>query len=209
MIYDISRPIHDGSPVFPGDAPFQFTLGWDMVQGASVNVGQVSMSVHTGTHTDAPRHFDPNGRTIGDLPLSAFIGPCVVVDVSALVAGGTREILPDVFAGIDFAASPRLLLKTLTWHDAAQFPEAVPTLSLASVAFLAAQSVVLFGVDVPSVDALDSTALPVHHALNAADIRIVESLDLAAVPPGVYHLTALPLALTDADASPVRAILQT
>ena len=61
--------------------------------------------------------------------------------------------------------------------------------------------------DVPSVDAIESQDLPLHRALTAGGIRIVESLDLSAVAPGVYTLVALPLRLVGADASPVRAVL--
>jgi arylformamidase len=75
-------------------------------------------------------------------------------------------------------------------------------------AFLAERGVVLVGVDVPSVDALDSKELPIHRALAAAGIEILESLHLADVPAGEYELVALPLRLVGADGSPVRAILR-
>jgi arylformamidase len=61
---------------------------------------------------------------------------------------------------------------------------------------------------VPSVDALDSKDLPVHHALGRHGIAILESLGLAGVPEGVYELVALPLRLAGADGSPVRAVLR-
>jgi kynurenine formamidase len=38
-------------------------------------------------------------------------------------------------------------------------------------------------------------------------VAILENLFLADVPPGVYHLIALPLKLSGADGSPVRALL--
>ena len=65
----------------------------------------------------------------------------------------------------------------------------------------------LFGVDLPSVDQVDSRTLPIHHALGAANITILENLDLRAVPAGCYDLIALPLRLAGADGSPVRAVL--
>jgi arylformamidase len=79
--------------------------------------------------------------------------------------------------------------------------EGVPT-------FLKSCGVVLLGLDVPSVDAIDSKMLPIHHELGACGIQILESLDLAEVPPGEYELIALPLKLVGADGSPVRAILR-
>jgi arylformamidase len=73
---------------------------------------------------------------------------------------------------------------------------------------LAAQGVVLIGVDVPSVDVLDSKDLPIHHALGRHGIAIVENLVLTEVPRGIYELIALPLKLVGADGAPVRAVLR-
>jgi arylformamidase len=69
--------------------------------------------------------------------------------------------------------------------------------------------VTLVGVDVPSVDAIDSKDLPIHHALGENRIAILESLSLNGVPEGVYELIAVPLKLSGADGAPVRAILRT
>ena len=66
----------------------------------------------------------------------------------------------------------------------------------------------LLGVDVPSVDALDSNDLLVHHLLIGHGIVILESLFLRDVPAGEYELIALPLKLDGADGAPVRAILR-
>ena len=74
-------------------------------------------------------------------------------------------------------------------------------------AFLASCGVRLVGLDVPSVDRLQSKDLPIHHALAAAGIHILESLDLRQITPGRYQLIALPLRLDGADGSPVRAVL--
>jgi arylformamidase len=65
----------------------------------------------------------------------------------------------------------------------------------------------LVGVDVPSVDQLDSKDLPIHHALYRAGITILESLFLAAVTPGRYLLAAFPLLISGGDAAPTRAVL--
>ncbi len=75
-------------------------------------------------------------------------------------------------------------------------------------AYLHSRGVVLVGFDVPSVDALDSKDLPVHHALGKYNIAILESLLLKDVPPGEYELLALPLKLVGADGAPVRAVLR-
>ena len=200
--YDITIPVREGLAVWPGDAPYQFALGGKMSEGESVNVGVVSMSTHTGTHADSPFHFLPDGATVDAIAPSVYVGPCQVADVT-----GHALIGMDSLAGLDLAEPPRLLLKTGGWTDHTTFPDHVPTLAPDVPEWLAERGVVLLGVDVPSVDAIESEDLPNHHALAARGIHILESLDLAAVPPGRYHLTALPLRLVGADASPVRALL--
>lgn len=202
-IYDISIPLREGMAVWPGDTPYHFELGWKIAEGASVNVGAVTLSVHTGTHIDAPFHFDPHGMGAGELDLLPYCGPAVVVDVT-----GRDPIPMDAFAGLDFSAAPRLLLRTGAWTDHTHFPHTVPTLAPDVPGWLCEKGIALIGVDVPSVDALDSKDLPIHHALHDANIRILEGLDLSAVPPGIYELIALPLRLDSADGSPVRAILR-
>jgi len=202
VLYDITIPVREGRAVWPGDEAYRFRLGWAMSEGASVNVGTVTMSVHTGTHADAPFHFDPSGVGAGELDLTPYIGRAVVVDVR-----GRKVVGQEALADVDLVDAPRLLLKTDAWTDHDAFPESVPTLATDVPAYLAAYGVLLVGVDVPSVDAIDSKDLPIHHALDAAGIRILESLDLHLVPPGYYNLIALPLRLMGADGSPVRAIL--
>jgi arylformamidase len=74
-------------------------------------------------------------------------------------------------------------------------------------AFLASRGIRLLGVDVPSVDPIESKDLEIHHALADHGIHILESLDLSAVAPGLYQLSALPLRVVGADGAPVRAVL--
>jgi arylformamidase len=196
---DITIPVREGLAVWPGDTPYRLTRNaW-----GAITVGAATLSLHTGTHADAPRHFLPDGDDAAMLPLEVFVGTCRVVDVV-----GKTAIGPECFAPLDLSMTPRVLLKTLAWTDHTVFPPRVPTLTPAAVAHLRRAAVRLVGVDVPSVDAIDSTDLPIHHALAAAGIHILESLDLRAVPPGEYTLIALPLRLDDADGSPVRAVLR-
>jgi arylformamidase len=202
--YDITIPVREGLAVWPGDTPYSFALGWDMAAGASVNVGAVTMSAHTGTHADAPFHFLPAGAAIDAIDPAVYVGPCVVADVR-----GLDPIPADALAALDLSGAPRLLLKTGGWPDHTRFPDEVPVIAPDVPDLLTAHGVVLLGVDVPSVDRVESKDLPNHHALAARGVHIVESLDLSAVPPGRYHLTALPLRLAGADASPVRAVLTT
>jgi arylformamidase len=101
----------------------------------------------------------------------------------------------------------RLLVKTGRWSDSTVFPQKIPVLAADVPVWLQKNGVKLLGVDLPSVDDIDSKSLQNHHALSRAGIVIIESLDLSAVAPGVYNLAALPLKIAGADGAPVRAVL--
>lgn len=202
-IYDITHPIRAEIAVWPGDTPFRYTPSLRLRDGDSVNLGAVTMSVHTGTHADAPYHFSDSGAAIEAVDLSVYIGPALVADVR-----GKAIITCADLANLDFDNAPRLLLSTGGWLDTAQFPASIPVVAQDVPDFLGEQGVLLFGVDVPSVDALDSKTLPNHHGFARNGIAILESLRLTDIPAGLYELIALPLPLAGSDGSPVRAILR-
>jgi arylformamidase len=77
-----------------------------------------------------------------------------------------------------------------------------------TIEWLAGLGVKLVGIDSQSVDPADSKTLTSHHLLLEHDLRVLENLVLDDVPAGDYELIALPLKLTTADASPVRAVLR-
>ena len=80
-IRDITIPMRDSLACWPGDAPFRFTWTCRKVDGAAVNVGQLQLSVHTGTHADSPFHFDDKGARSDAFNLEHFIGPARVVNL--------------------------------------------------------------------------------------------------------------------------------
>ncbi|MBI3884913.1 MAG: cyclase family protein [Opitutae bacterium] len=202
-LIDLSRPIHTGMPHWPGDTAADFQLVATKTQGSSVNVGRLTMSVHNGTHADAPFHYDDAGARIDEVPPETYVGPALVVDVR-----GHDAITTALLAAHDFAQTPRVLFKTDAWTDPTRFPTNWPLLADEVPAWLAARGVKLCGFDVPSVDAPTSKSLPIHHALGRNGIVILENLDLHAVAPGRYELIALPLRLVGGDGSPVRAVLR-
>ena len=175
-----------------------------MARGDAVNVGRIASSPHVGTHVDAPWHVDDNGGRVGALPLDAFWGPAWVVD-----ARGHDRLDVDLFVDLDIAAAPRLLVRTQEHTDVRRLETEFPVLTPAAIAHLAVQGCRLFGVDVCSVDAVDSTTLPVHRAMAAAAIPNVENLLLDAAPTGIHMLSALPVSWPDMDAAPLRAVLST
>lgn len=207
---DISVAVREGTPEWPGDTPFSCTWTWAIAQGASVNVSAIGGSPHVGTHADAPLHVKDGWPGAHELPLDAFHGACVVVDVSArsdaLSVGAIERAARE--AGVDLARVERLLLRTGRTIAAGAFPADWPTLSETCARELLGRGLRLLGVDCPSVDARESRTLPVHHMIFGGNACVLENLDLRRTPPGGYELIAFPLKLMGLDAAPVRAVLR-
>ncbi|MDE2413740.1 MAG: arylformamidase [Comamonadaceae bacterium] len=204
-LWDISAPVHAASPVFPGDTPYQQQWSATIGPGCPVNVSTLTLSPHVGTHADAPLHYDNAGAAIGALPLDAFIGPCRVVH--AMGCGPLIEWRHIAHAmGTDLP--PRVLLRTYARMPVDRWDAQLTACAPETLERLADAGVVLVGIDSASVDAADSKQLPSHQVLRRRGLRVLENLVLDAVPEGDYELIALPLRLTSADASPVRAVLR-
>ena len=203
QIYDISLPIDPALAPWPGDTPYAFEWKGTRAEGETVNLGSISTSLHVGTHVDAPYHFDSFGPSVDQLSLGAFIGPALVVDLSGRQTIEVSDLDPQALK-----AATRLIVRTNAWTDHFTFPESIPVISPDVPEHLRRCGIVLIGLDLPSVDPIDSKSLDNHHALHARGIHVLESLYLRDVPEGLFELIALPLRLVGADASPVRAILR-
>lgn len=205
-LYDISRTISPTLTVWPGDTSYTFTHALCLDEGAPVNLTTLTLSAHTGSHADAPYHYAADGSHPAELDLNAYLGPAHMITIARRTGG----IVPADFDGRDLRDMQRLLIHTwvsdLPDH---QWPEDFPYPTIELVDWLAKKGVVLLGLDSPSVDEFHSTALPCHHRLYHHRILNLENLCLAGVPDGVYELIALPLKLTGACGSPVRAVLRT
>ncbi|MEP2551920.1 MAG: cyclase family protein, partial [Marinomonas sp.] len=80
-IWDITQRIHSGTPVWPGEQAVAVTRHAEIGEDCPVNIGALSMGLHTGTHGDAPLHYDADGKASADCGLEPYVGPCAVLDV--------------------------------------------------------------------------------------------------------------------------------
>lgn len=200
---DVTREMHSGQPAWPGDTAYRYRQTASISGSDSVNVGAIELSIHTGTHVDAPWHYDEGGRRLHEVPLETWVGPCLVVE-----ARGAARLEPGLLGGLDLAGVSKVLFRTGQPNRWSEFPRDWAVLDPALPPFLAARGVSLIGTDAPSADDLESKSLPGHRALAAAGVCILESLALEGVPPGRYRLVCLPLALYGADGAPARVILE-
>ena len=202
-IFDITWPISTKVAGWPGDTEFALTWTMDQAKGDSVTVSRLVLSPHTGTHADAPFHYRKSGKTIDQIDPSIFLGRARLIDVR-----GRSPIRVEDLQTPDDLGATRLLLRTGGWNDPTTFPDSIPVMDSEVPAYLQQHDIQLVGLDVPSVDVLDSKQLPIHRQLGTYDIHILEGLDLREPPPGLYELIALPLKVEGGDGAPVRAILR-
>lgn len=203
--YDISRSFTPGMATWPGDTATAYESVMAIRGGASINVSRFTTSTHSGTHIDAPLHFNDQEIAIDQIGVDPFWGLAQVVSITK----ESGPLFPGDLSNCNLAAAKRIIIKTACSHASEyDFPDQIVYPSIKLVGYLAQFGILLFGTDAPSVDALDDPQLPAHHAFHQHQIAILEGLALKDVPDGVYELAALPLKIQDADGAPCRAVLR-
>ena len=204
--HDVTIPITDGMAHYPGNPDIRVAPHSEIRQGASANVSVLSLGSHTGTHVDAPKHFDDAGDGVELLPLDHLIGPAVVLAFDDDVRLIGREQLE----GHDLQGRIRVLLKTRNSALQArnEFVSDYTYLAPDGAAWLVSQGVRLVGIDYFSIEQFRSGHHRTHLTLLAEGVTIVEGLALGGVTPGRYRLICLPLRVTGLDGAPARAVLE-
>lgn len=207
-LYDVTLPLVESLPVWPGDPPVCLEQLFRVEEGAPYTLSRLSLSVHAGTHVDAPAHYLAGGATAESLALSVLVGDALVLDVS-----GERAITGAQLERMDTGQpTARLLLKT-GWaarlrSDGFSAMADFLALRLDAAEWLTSHGIRLVGIESPSVERFDDgDDAPVHRHLLGAQVVIVEGLDLTGVAPGPYMVACLPLLLVGSDGAPARVIL--
>ncbi|MFM0288245.1 arylformamidase [Paraburkholderia megapolitana] len=207
-LWDITPAVDTATPVWPGDTPVGIERMWRIEAGSPVNVARLTLSPHTGAHTDAPLHYDANGLAIGEVPLDAYLGRCRVIHCIGAAPLVEPRHVAAALGDLDDPPPPRVLLRTYQRAPTAAWDSAFCAVAPETIDLLAAHGVKLIGIDTPSLDPQESKTMDAHHRIREHRMAILEGIVLDAVAPGDYELIALPLKLTTLDASPVRAILR-
>ncbi len=214
-LVDLSHTIHDGLVTYPGLPAPRIGEHLDRAssreryaEGTEFSIGRIELVANTGTYLDAPFHRYEGGRDLAELPLETL------ADLPGLVARaprGTRALGPELFqellAGEGLAG--RAVLVDTGWSRYFGTPAygvGHPFLTRAAAEFLAAQGVVLVGIDSLNIDDTSSGERPVHSLLLERDIRIVEHLtNLAELPDAGFRFFAVPVKVRGMGSFPVRA----
>jgi len=176
-----------------------------MSRGDDVNASALTVSVHAGTHVDAPFHFLPDGAGIDALPLERFIGPALVHQVD----DADRYITEAHVNAIPLDGVTRVLFKTRNSEllKRRDYDPNFVAFSLEAARALVARGVELVGLDYLSVAHADAQ-VPVHRAFLDHGVVLLEGIDLSEIWPGRYALICFPLRLRGLDGAPCRAVLR-
>lgn len=185
-LYDISRSLFEEEP-FPGDPVPEFEFVKLIGDDSNYSLSTLSMCVHNGTHMDAPLHFIPDGKSIGEVDLMHCYGETWVVEFGEIIER-------DSFIQKVPIECKRLLIKG----------NAVLTREIAQL--ICKRQMVLLGTELQTVGTTE-TLTEIHQILLGSEVILLESLDLSSVPEGQYTLAAFPLKIGHLEASPCRAIL--
>ncbi len=194
MIYDATKPVYPGMPVYPGD-PEVFFSQIMKIESHGVDVHSIALGTHTGTHIDAPAHFFKDGETVDRIDPGILMGKTLLRDL-----GGVEKIEKAHLRGLK--KTSRIIIKTGYRQDVSDQPYLTPETSR----HLVELGILLLGLDTPSPDPPDFTES--HSILLDAGVLIIENMRLEHIPAGQYYLYCLPLLLLGMDGAPARVFLK-
>lgn len=210
-LYDVSVPISNRTPIYPGDPGIEIQQWKALANGDSANVSFLHFGAHTATHVDAPSHFVAGGARVSEMSLDVLIGPARVIEIPA----DMTEIDRDFVSALDLGSVTRLLFKTRNsnfWSESQEvFRKDFTHLTHSGAEVLINKGIRLVGIDYLSVEKFKSAKHETHLSLLANGVVILEGLNLREVPAGDYELICLPLLVAEGtgDGAPARTVLRT
>ena len=203
---DITLPIRHGMLMYPTDRPCMVEKAMSTANGDIVNLTELSLSAHTGTHIDAPYHFFEDGKKIDELNEKQLVGKAMVFDFS----DKQYYIDKNDLTNKDIQKGDIILLKTKNskrlFEDT--FFEDYVYVNEEAAAYLAEKEIAALGFDYLSPDAYGNPDYPCHQLLLGIGAVIIEGLNLSDIVEGEYEIVALPLKIAGGDGAPARVLLK-
>jgi kynurenine formamidase len=202
--------ISESIPNFPGSPSPQF-IPWSTINDDGYNLELLFLSSHTGTHLDAPYHFEKKGAKIHQIPVTRLVGIALLIKIKKVIDQAiTKKDLLEFerkngkiqnFSSIIFFTDwQRNLNKKFYFTNN-------PGLSKSATNYLVSKKINLVGIDSPSIDIGIDKSFTAHKILAKNNILIVENLsNLEKISTLEFNFIILPLKLKGATGSPVRAI---
>ena len=208
---DLSHRIEHGMITYPGlpgplicDYLSREASRTNYADGVEFQIGKIEMVANTGTYLDAPFHRYPAGLDLAQLPLESLAN---LEGIVVRVRPDIRPIDPAMFRGL--ALRGKAVLVHTGWDRhwrTDRYLSGHPFLTEDAAGFLLDAGAALVGIDSLNIDETADRARPVHSALLAAEVPIVEHLcNLASLPTTGFRFSAVPAPVARFGSWPVRA----
>lgn len=211
-VVDLSVTLSSATQVYPGDPVVSLTPH-STVARDGFNLLAVTMGSQSGTHVDAPFHFDDDTPRIDAVPLERFVGEGVIVDARDAGARG-RITTAHIAPVLDRLQAGRIVLLRTGWSATygtdAYFDH--PYLDAEACALLLERGIRTIGIDAVNLDETPDdehpgVGFPCHHLIAEVGGVIIENLtNLDAIASEHPLISVMPLKLEAADGAPVRAV---
>jgi arylformamidase len=205
-IIDISIPLDEKTPVWPGDPQIKIETTGSRDDGFDYHVSRFTLPSHAGTHLDAPFHFISSGQKLNEIPVSRFVTKALIAEYSQ-----PEHISGEFIRSLDLLETESVLFKTsnsrLYREKKSRFYQDFIALTTSAAEQLIQSNITLVGIDYFSIEPFENENHIVHKTLLKNDILILEGINLDLIEPGIYQLICLPIKIDTPDGAPVRALL--
>ena len=205
---DLTMPFSPRTIPVPGHPQPEFETLTDLERDGVRNT-VIRISIHTGTHIDAPSHFIADGAAIDEVAIDRFHRPGLRLHVDDATPGEPISLAQLEAAGFDAArARDTILLLATGWADRAWRSERLygdnPFLSGDAAEAVAESGPSALGLDF-AVD--EQRPWPNHTTLLGADVLLIENLvGLPRLPANGFEVIAFPLRLEGENGGPARVV---
>jgi kynurenine formamidase len=206
-IVDLSHALTADTPVYPGDPIPNFTVA-TTIESEGYNLFNVMLGSQTGSHVDAPYHFNNQGATVDKMDLKYFMGRGLIIDVSHKKSK-EQITLDEIVKYEKQIEEADIVLFRTDWYKKAGTDEFYdhPFLSKAGGEYLLSKGIKTAGIDSINLDNTGGIEFPIHEMYAKAGGIIAENLaNLDSVDFTAPFIFFLPLKLKGCDGSPVRAV---
>ena len=213
-IVDLSRIIYNGMPKIPVLPDVRVRRCISIDEGHPLNVTEISLACHAGTHVDAPIHIVPNGKSIEELPVESFVGPGAVIPVKK--KGGEEVAAKDLEGSRVPVNRGDILMVYTGWDEKFESPDynLHPYFSVDAAEWMVQRGIKLVGIDCITVDLPTPLRqkgfnFPVHRTLLGSGVLIAENVaNLGRIVGKKTRILALPLKVKGSDAGHARIIAE-
>jgi kynurenine formamidase len=210
-VVDLSVPVDASTVVYPGDPVPRYEVH-STIEGNGFNLLSIHLGSQSGTHLDAPYHFEPDGARIDEVPLALCVGPGVVVDATDL--GPREEITWRHVEPVADRIGPGVIVLLRTgWSRHYGEPRYFdhPFLGADACRRMLELGARTFCIDAINIDETPDdehpgVGFPSHHLISQVGGVIGENFRLDDLPQSEFLISCTPLRLTGADGGPVRAV---